>query len=191
MSSLTELLPLLREKCSGMLELQAIDALKKAYRIFCIESDFVQRNLVAVKDSNGSVALVPDIGYFINKVISVDDEYGRALTLGVDYKVDKSNRKLVLETRYSKVEVIYSIAPKLPFSPQLTIESDVLARWPDELASGAAAILRNMPNQPWTEHGLSQHYQQDFVKGYREAYRKGIAANDERQLQASHSRTYF
>jgi hypothetical protein len=52
-------------------------------------------------------------------------------------------------------------------------------------------LLRIMPKQTWTDVGLSQFYQQDFIKGHRKAFRIRVAANDERQFQPQSKRDFF
>lgn len=190
MAQLSELLPLLREKCSGMLDQQAIDQLKKAYRNFCLESGYVQQVEAVTPDKDGSLALSPEYSYFIHEINGVYDLNGKELTKGVDYKVDTSN-KIVLAKGFPAAEVTYSIVPKLPMEDGAEVSDDILQRWPEAIAAGAAALLRVMPKQIWTDVALSQFYQQDFVKGHREAFRMRVAANDEREFQPKSTRVFF
>ncbi len=190
MAQLSELLPLLREKCSGMLEQQAIDQLKKAYRNFCLESGYLQQVEIVDRELNGRVELSPNYDHFIHQINGVDDLNGEELTKGVDYKVNTSN-EITLDKRFNSVEVTYSIVPKLPMEDGMEVNDNLLNRWPDEIAAGAASLLRIMPGQIWTDIALSNFYQQDFIKGHREAFRVRVAANDERQLQPISKRDFF
>lgn len=187
---LSALLPLLREKCSGMLEQQAIDHLKKAYRIFCIESGYVQRTETVERLIDGSVVLTPDDGYYIQQINAVEDETGEALRSGIDYKVTADSQVSLIDG-FTMTIITYSIVPTLPMPNTLIIDNALLQRWPDEIAAGAAAFLRIIPNQTWTDVNLSDFYRRDFVKGHREAYRARVVANDERQFQPVSTREFF
>jgi len=190
MALLSELLPLLREKCSGMLDKMANDQLKKAYRKFCIESGYVQRTETLTVAADGSVILTPDAGHYVHAISSVDDINGKELNAGVDYKVTSGN-SVTVAAGYTQAVVTYSIAPKLPMADGAIVDDELLQRWPDEIAAGAASLLRIMPNQKWTDVGLSDYYQRDFVKGHREAFRARVNANDERQFQPISKRVFF
>lgn len=190
MAQLSGLLPLLREKCSGMLEQQAIDQLKKSYRNFCLESGYVQQTEIVERELDGSVELSPNYDHFIHQINGIDDLNGMELKKGVDYKVNTSN-EITLNEGFNSVEVTYSIVPKLPMEDGMEVDDNILSRWPDEIAAGAAALLRIMPGQIWTDVALSNFYQQDFIKGHREAFRIRVAANDERQLQPVSKREFF
>ncbi len=190
MAQLSQLLPLLREKCSGMLEQQAIDQLKKAYRNFCLESGYVQKTETVNRATDGSVTLTPTASHFIHEIHGVDGLNGKELTKGVDYKVNTRN-EVTLVDGFNSVEVTYSIVPNLPIADGMEVDDDILRRWSDEIAAGAASLLRIMPKQTWTDFGLSEFYQQDFIKGHREAFRIRVAANDERQFQPQSKRDFF
>ena len=187
---LNDLLPLLREKCPGVLNQQAKDQLKKAYRNFCIESCYVQRTETVLRELDGSVALTPDDGYYIHSIASVDSLDGKELRASVDYKVSSGN-DVKLTEGFSAAIITYSIVPKLPMSAALGVDDEMLQRWPDEIAAGGAATLRLMPNQAWSDPQLSDYYQRDFVKGHRAAFRARVAANDERQFQPQSKREFF
>lgn len=190
MAQLSKILPLLREKCSGMLEQQAIDQLKKAYRNFCFESGYLQETETVKRQVDGSVKLKPPYAHFVHEIHGVDDVNGDELTKGVDYKVDASNQVTLLE-KFQSVIVTYSIVPELPIQNGAEVDNDILSRWSDEIAAGAASLLRIMPGQTWTSSTLSEYYQKDFIKGYREAFRIRVTANDERQFQPKSKRDFF
>ena len=190
MAQLSELSPLLREKCSGMLEQQAVDQLKKAYRNFCLESGYLQKSEIVNRAIDGSVTLTPTANHFIHEIYGIDDLSAKELTKGVDYKVNTRNEIMIVEG-FIAVEVTYSIVPNLPMADGMEVDEDILRRWPDEIAAGAAALLRIMPKQTWTDFGLSEFYQKDFIKGHREAYRVRVTANDERQFQPQSKRDFF
>ena len=186
-----DLLPLVREKCQGMLDRQALDHLKKAYRKFCIESGFVIREQKHTINDDLNVSIEADEGHYVLEVLSVDDAQGRELTKGTHYKVINNNSELVFVEGYDTAEVTFSIAPRLPLSNSLSLEQSILDRWPDELAAGAAATLRKMPDQEWTDFNLSQHYEREFIDGYREAYRERVSNVDSRQLTQESKRVFF
>lgn len=191
MAELRDLLPLVREKCTGMLNQVALDQLKKSYRNFCLESGFVQQTeTVDVDAVTGSISLFPESDHYIHSINIVEDVSGVRLEKGVNYKVDTRNQVTVTKG-FSKVVVTYSIVPELPIDENIEADDDVIRRWPDEIAAGAAALLRIMPKQPWTDASLSKFYQGDFIKGHREAYRLRVASNDENQFQTQSKRDFF
>ena len=191
MAELRDLLPLVLEKCSGMPNQSAIDQLKKAYRNFCLESGFVQQTeTVDVDPVTGSVILYPEADHYIHSINVVKDMNGKRLELGVSYKADASNNVTIVQG-HSKVVITYSIVPEMPIDDGVDVNADVLRRWPDEIAAGAASLLRLMPHQPWTNVALSDFYQRDFVKGHREAYRIRVVSNDEDQFQTQSKRDFF
>ena len=191
MAQLRDLLPLLREKCSGMLEQQAIDQLKKAYRNFCLESGYVQETETVAREADGIISLSPEYDHYIGSInVVIETKGGRELVKGNGYKVDSSNN-VVIAQGYDEVQVTYSIVPTLPMDDSIEASDEIIQRWPDELAAGAAALLRKIPEQSWTNAGLSDFYQRDFVKGHREAFKLRVAANDEIQFQKTSSRTFF
>ena len=53
----------------------------------------------------------------------------------------------------------------------MTVDDDIINRYGDVIAFGAATVLRLMPAQPWTEAGLAEVYSREFVEGCRKAYR--------------------
>jgi len=190
MPKLSDLLPLVREKCTGMINQMALDQLKKAYRQFCIESRYIQRSETLIVGSDGSITLTPDNNHYVHAVLSIDDKNGAALTPGVQYIV-ATNGGVTITAKFKEVTATYSIVPLLPIANDAVIDGEAYKRWPDEIAAGAAALLLRMPNQEWTDSGLSGFYQGDFVKGHREAFRAGVSALDERQFQPQSKRVFF
>ena len=190
MAQLSELLPLVREKCQGMPNQQALDQLKKAYRTFCLKSGYVQETETVARAIDGTVELSPPYEHYIHSIDIVEDANGRRLTKGVQYKVDTRNVVTLVEGVNSAV-ITYSIVPTLPLDNKAEVDEDVLLRWPDELAAGAASLLRLMPGQPWSDNALSDFYQREFVKGHREAFRLRVISNDENQFQTQTKRDFF
>jgi hypothetical protein len=191
MAQLSELLPLLREKCNGMLDQQAIDQLKKAYRNFCLQSGYIQQTDTVSRLGDGSVLLNPEFDHYIGSInVVIETKGGRELKKGIGYKVDSSN-KVTIAQGYDEVQITYSVVPTLPMDDSIEINDDIFQRWPDELAAGAASLLRMIPERPWTNLSLADFYQRDFVKGHREAFQLRVAANDEIQFQPQSNRNFF
>jgi len=191
MAQLKDLLQLVREKCSGMLDQQAIDQLKKSYRSFCIESGYVKQRETAIRNIDGSVTLYPELDHYIISINTViETKWSKELKQSIDYTVNSAN-EITLLPDHQEVIVDYSIAPILPMSDSIDASEQLLQRWPDELASGAAALLRRMPKKPWTDFELADYYYRDFVKGHREAYKVSVTANDEIQFQPQSTRNFF
>jgi hypothetical protein len=191
MAQLRELLPLLREKCNGMLDQQAIDQLKKAYRNFCLQSGYVQQTDVVARLDDGSVILNPEFDHYIGSInVVIETKGGRELKKGIGYKVDSSNNVTIAQG-YDEVQITYSVVPTLPMDDSIEANDDIFQRWPDELAAGAASLLRMIPERPWTSPSLADFYQRDFVKGHREAFQLRVAANDEIQFQPQSTRNFF
>jgi hypothetical protein len=191
MAQFSELLPLLREKCNDVLDRQALDYLKKAYRNFCLESGYVQQTETVARQSDGSIVLPVNFEHYVSSInVVIETKDGKALTKGVDYKVDSSNDVFIAEI-YDEVQVTFSIVPTLPIYDAVDLSDQVYQRWPDELAAGAAALLLILPKKPWSDPSLADFYQREFVKGHREAYKARIDANDEIQFQPISNRNFF
>ena len=202
MAQLRELLPLLGEKCNGMLDQQAIDQLKKAYRNFCLQSGYVQQTDVVARLDDGGVILNPEFDHYIGSInVVIETKGGRELKKGIGYKVDSSNNVTIAQG-YDEVQITYSVVPTLPMDDSIEANDDIFQRksilpdgknhgWPDELAAGAASLLRMIPERPWTSPSLADFYQRDFVKGHREAFQLRVAANDEIQFQPQSTRNFF
>lgn len=191
MAQLRDLLPLLREKCTGMLEQQAMDQLKKSYRNFCLESGYVQQTETLTVQSDGTIALDADFDYYIGSInVVIETKDGKELVKGVGYKVDAGNN-VTIAPSYNEVQVTFSVVPILPMDDSIEANDDICRRWPDELAAGAASLLRLIPNQPWSDASLADFYKRDFVKGHREAFQLRVAANDEIQFQTTSNRNFF
>ena len=191
MAQLRELLPLLREKCSGMLDQQAIDQIKKAYRNFCLESGYLQQSETVVRSVDGTILLTPPDQHYIGAIhVVIETKGGKVLDKGVGYKVD-SSQNVTIAQGYDEVHVTYSLVPKLPMDDAIDADDDILQRWPDEIAAGAAALLRIIPERPWSNPSLADFYKRDFVKGHREAFQLRVAANDEIQFQPQSTRNFF
>ena len=190
MAELSILLPLVREKCQGMPNQQALDQLKKSYRNFCLESAFVQNTETVTRNSDGTVELYPPYEHYIHSIALVENINGQTLTKGKDYKVNTSNI-VTLAEGVDQAVITYSIVPELPMDNSVEANDEVIRRWPDEIAAGCAYLLRMMPNKPWTDQALSDFYKRDFVKGHREAFRMRVVANDESQFQTQTNRDFF
>ncbi len=191
MSQLRELLPLVREKCNGMLDQEALDQLKKAYRVFCLKSGYLQQTLIVSRNNDGAINLAEDLDHYIGSInVVIETKGNRKLEKGAGYKVDSSNKVTVAEG-YDEVSVTFSIVPLLPMDNSFELNDEITQRWSDEIASGAASLLRLIPDRSWTNPSLADYYQRDFVKGHREAFQLRVAANDEIQLQSTSNRIFI
>ncbi len=190
MAQLSDLLPLVREKCQGMPEQQALDQLKKAYRNFCLDSGYLQKTEKVTREIDGTVTLSPLAGHYIHEIAIVEDARKQRLDKGEHYKVNTSS-VVTLVDGIDDAEITYSMVPILPLDDNSVVDDDILRRWPDEIAAGAASLLRLMPGQPWSNNELSEHYRREFIKGHREAFRLRVIANDENQFQPRTKRDFF
>ena len=190
MSVLSDLLPLVREKCTGMIDQIALDRLKKSYRQFCIDSCYLQRRETLTVVSDQPITLTPDENHYVHSILSVDDDKGMELKTGYDY-LTTSNGDLTVNSRVASVVVNYCIVPLITMSNDAPIDNEIFNRWPDELAAGTAYLLLMMPGKEWTNYELSDFYKREYVTGYREAYRAGVIALDDRKFEPKSKRVFY
>ena len=190
MAQLSTLIPLVIERCPNIIQQQALDYLKKAYRKFCLESGFVQYIEQVQRESNSSVTLNPPLNHYISHVQYIKSERDIKIERGLDYKVDAENN-IKLDETFSQVSVAYAVAPMLPMANDFDANATIIRNWPEHLASGAASLLRKMPGQAWTNLELSNFYEREFIEGHREAYRSRISADDEAQTEQQSTRTFY
>lgn len=176
MAQLSSLIPLVRERCGGVLEQSMRDQLKRAYQTFCSESHFLARTQQFSQGEEPALA-VDDEHIFAN-VDFVLDEHGNEMERGIDYNVSPAGEVWLIKNT-TAFRVFYHISPQLLVSDSFEANDTVVNRWADALADGAAAKLCMMPNTKWTDFGLSEYYMRRFTDGYREAYRVAINTLDE------------
>lgn len=178
MAQLSSLIPLVRERCGGVLDQMAKDQLGRAYQKFCYESRFLARTQEIEKGQSGELNIDDD-----HVFVSVDfvlDANGAELKSSTDYLVSSTGTVTVLNTT-PKVRVFYHIAPQFLLPNEFEADNNIVNRWADALADGAAANLFMMPNTDWTDPGMSEYYKRRFTDGYRDAFQVAIKALDEQR----------
>lgn len=175
MADLFALTRLVTPKCPGPVSFLVEDALAKVYREFCLRSEYLNnKETHTAIAAGGTVTLVPPANHYLLKVIevlAVDDNGSKSALVpaDVDYYQPEPG-KLVIKADQTKLEITYSYCPTALFSPT-TANDEIVNRWADELAAGAAAELRLMPGKEWSEPSLYDFYHRDLVRGYRDAMR--------------------
>lgn len=178
MALLSNLIPLVKERCGGVLEQFAKDHLNRAYQKFCAESCFLARTQQST--NVGEITLVVDENHVYKDVDFVLDANGRELDRGDDYTVS-TDGKVTLLTNTPTVKVFYHITPQIMFNGDFDADATIISRWADYLADGAAASLAKMPNTQWSDLSRSDYFQRRFTDGCRAAYRAAIEALDEQR----------
>ncbi|WP_274882438.1 hypothetical protein [Vibrio harveyi] len=174
MGALTGIIPIVRRKCPGVMDLMMLDALLDAYREFCIKSEYLLKSETITNAVAGTASTLPvDSNYVVLKVESVSPtDSNDSLSVNDDYSLTDSGEKITFKRDYSSVTVNYIVTPSAIADPLLLDVSDALInRYGDKIAAGAAAKLRAMPAQLWTEFGLSEMFERDFIEACREAFR--------------------
>ena len=181
MAQLSSLIPLVRERCGGVLEQMAKDHLGRAYQKFCYESRFLARTQEIEKGQSGELTI--DAQHIFVDVDFVLDANGQELKSTTDYVVSSTGNVTVLSTT-PKVRVFYHIAPQVIIPNDPEADNTIINRWADALADGAASTLLKMPNTQWTDLSMSSYYKRLFTDGYRDAFRVAIEAlNEQRPTQ--------
>ena len=178
MAQLSSLIPLVRERCGGVLDQMAKDQLGRAYQKFCYESRFLARTQEVVKGQSGELAI--DNDHVFVGVDFILDANGYELKRGDDYTVSAAGAVSIVSTT-PKVRVFYHIAPQFLLPSDFLANSTIVNRWADALADGAAANLLMMPNTQWTDLAKSDYYKRRFIDGYRDAFKVAIEALDEQR----------
>lgn len=176
MGALFDLTSLVRRKCPGIMDIMMLDALASSYREFCNKSEFLTSSLtVASADESTPVVISPQADHTVLKVESVIETQTSGklveLYLNEDYTRPKSNGLQFNKPRQA-LKITYVEVPTAIADPMtMTIDDDIINRYGDVIAIGAAMELRLMPAQPWTEAGLAEVYSREFIEGCRNAYR--------------------
>lgn len=189
MAQLNVLIPLVQQKCTGVLELMALEHLKKAYRKFCTESNYVTEVKELTK-VDGVIELAAPDGFYISDICYIDDTNGTELKEGSEYTASLDN-VINLSDSYDTVIVCYSIVPAIPMADDFSISTQIINKWPEQLAAGAASTLRALPNTAFSDMAKSQDYLREFIEGYREAYQKAQQATFNRQLNSKPKRVFI
>ena len=176
MSALTDLCSLVRRKCPGIMDIMMLDALADSYREFCNKSEFLSKTItVASANDTTPVVITPRADHTVLKVESVIENKSNGKTselyLNDDYTRPTSTELLFNHARQS-LDITYIETPTAIADPMtMQIEDDIINRYGNVIAVGAAMTLRLMPAQPWTEPALAEIYSREFVEGCRNAYR--------------------
>lgn len=178
MAQLSSLIPLVRERCGGVLDQMAKDQLGRAYQKFCYESRFLARTQEIEQGQSGELSIDSD-----HVFVSVDfvlDANGRELKSAQDYTVSADGKITALGTT-AKMRVLYHIAPQFMLPNEFEADNTIVNRWADAIADGAAANLLMMPNTQWTDLSKSDYFKRRFTDGYRDAFQVAIEALDEQR----------
>lgn len=186
MAQLSSLIPLVRERCGGVLDQMARDQLGRAYQKFCAESCFLARSQQFNQGDDATLTI--DSDHTFAGVDFVLDAGGHELDRSNDYTVSSSG-VISMNSNTSAYRVFYHIAPQFLLPDSFEADDTIINRWADAIADGAAANLKMMPNTQWTDLQLSDYYKRRFTDGYREAYRVAINALDEQR--PTKSRDFF
>lgn len=178
MAQLSDIIPLVKERCGGVLDKFALDHLKRAYQKFCAESKFLFRSQQF--DQGDATELVIDDDHVFGGVFFVIDAYEKELKAGTDFIVDTSG-ELQVKSNIPSYTVFYFVSPKVIMPDSFEANDTIINRWADYLADGAASTLMKMPNTAWTDFNISEYYHRKFIDGYREAYRVAVNALDEQR----------
>lgn len=175
MGALTDLTSLVRRKCPGIMDIMMLDALADSYREFCDKSEFLTGSMTVTNvDESTPAVITPSTDHTVLKVESVIETKtsGKVveLYLNDDYTRPKSTELHFNKSRQD-LKITYVEIPTAMADPMtMQIDDDVLNRYGDVIAFGAAMKLRLQPAQPWTEPSLAELYSREFVEGCRNAY---------------------
>ncbi len=170
MSALSDLYPLVRQRCAGVIDIMMDDALRDAYRAFCEKSEFVSHDFnLTNPTTTTNETLTPPIGYSILKIESVNAGT-TPLDAGDDYQFNPITKELSLEANHDAIKVVAILKPKVNFDPD-SVNEYLIENFGEALAAGAVKVLRLQVGTNWYNPELSQYYEREFVEGYREAFR--------------------
>ncbi len=169
MSALSELYPVVRQRCPGVIDFMMLDALIDAYRDFCKNSEFLLKKIkLAHVDKGNTATLDAGIGFSILKIESVKHN-GNDLFVDNDYEIDSAGEISFFEDM-DQVIVEAVILPKRTFDENLA-DPYLIENFGEAIADGAASRLRLQPGEKWFNAELAMDLRTSFVEGYRDAYR--------------------
>ena len=183
MAQLSSLIPLVRERCSGVIDQFALDHLKRAYQKFCAESLFLARSQQFDQGDftvGEAAALSIDEHHTMGGVSFVLNANGHEIERGIDYNAT-ANGDVFLTCSTPAFRVFYYVTPLFSLPDKFEADDVIVSKWADYLADGAASSLMKMPNTEWTDFNLSSHYQSKFIEGYRLAYRVAVNTLDDQR----------
>ncbi|MFZ3513804.1 hypothetical protein LC147_12005 [Vibrio harveyi] len=171
MSALSDLYPLVRQRCAGVIDIMMDDALRDAYRAFCEKSEFVSHDFKLTKLTPAKKeTLTPPLGYSILKIESIETGKEKHLNVGDDYSFNPITQELKVNANQDSLAVVAILKPKVSFDPS-SVNEYLIDNFSEALAAGAAKSLRMQVGTKWYNPELAQFYEREFVEGYREAYR--------------------
>lgn len=171
MSALSDLYPLVRQRCAGVIDIMMDDALRDAYRAFCEKSEFISHDFNLTNPTTATnETLTPPTGYSILKIESIKTGTDKPLDVGEDYRFNPITTELSLNANHDALKVVAILKPKVSFDPA-SVNEYLIDNFSEALAAGAAKVLRMQPGTNWFNPELAQFYEREFVEGYREAYR--------------------
>ena len=171
MAALAELFPLVRRKCPSVIDMMMLDALKDAYKEFAYTSEsIVHTAKLTDVEANKPADLQPPTNFTILKVESVQTTRNgnvKDLYVDDDYNVSLPS-SIQSRNSLSNMAVLCVLLPTLD---NKEIDERFIALYGEHIAAGAAARLRLMPGEIWSNPDLVFDLRQDFAEGARRAYR--------------------
>lgn len=173
MGSLTDLYSVVRRKCPGVIDVMMLGALQEAYKEFSIVSESLTANvtLFSVKSLVPEKLPIPT-DHALLKIESMSGstlsrEY--PLCLGRDFSIDFPDA-VIANSDFDSITGVIALVPHSDMPPE-SADDRIITLYSDEIASGASAILRNMPSELWYNPQISMQQRADFIEGARMAYR--------------------
>ena len=175
MSALSELYPLVRQRCPGVIDFMMLDALVSAYREFCEKSEFLRHDCTfdVVQADQPYTLTIPDGFAFVNiSHVTMTGSSGskQPLFSGDNYQFDLGTKQVQFSADYSGCLVQVVIKPKVSFDETLADEY-LIENFGEAIAAGAVSILRKQRGEKWFSPDLAAEYRAEFVEGFRDAYR--------------------
>ena len=169
MADLKDISKLVLSKCPGPVSFLIRDALAKAYVEFCKKSKYLSESedIADVKKGVVVALTIPADHYLLETSTVISNN--TPLKPGTDYTQNKPG-ELIFKSDHSKISVKFSYCPSAIFDGK-TANDDIVNRWGNDIAFGAAAELRAMPGKTWSEPSLYELYRRNFTEAYRDARR--------------------
>lgn len=167
MAALSQLLGFVREKAPGVIDFMMLDALKESYREFCRKSESLRQTLTIDGAAGEAVTLPLREGYLVHLIKSVTSSSGK--TLDYDRATASS---IVLKSACSSANVVVILIPRLDMDGENQTDDELLERYGETIAAGAARKLRLMPGETWFNPELAMMLDQEFTEGIRDAFRE-------------------
>ncbi len=171
MAALADLFPLVRRKCPSVIDMMMLDALKDAFKEFAYTSEAITHvaKLTNV-EANKPTDLLPPSHFTMLKVESASyHDNGRTKELYVDDDYTVSTpQSIESKKNLPDMNVLCVVIPNLD---NTAIDDRIAALYGEAIAAGAAARLRLMPSEIWSNSDLAIDLRRDFNEGARNAFR--------------------